>query len=94
LLEGQDQVYANQTQENAVNFLNALRKACPTRIKTILTDNGTQFTDRFLRADKKASGKHPFDRACAQNEIGHHLIPPHERTHSGNPPANPFCLRQ
>jgi hypothetical protein len=69
-------IHAHQTQENAVDFLNALREACPTRIETILTDNGTQFTDRFLRADKKASGGHPFDQACTQNKIGHRLIPP------------------
>jgi transposase InsO family protein len=69
-------VYAHQTQENAVDFLNVLREACPTRIETIFTDNGTPFTDRFLKPDKKASGKHPFDRACAQSKIGHRLIPP------------------
>jgi transposase InsO family protein len=76
-------VYAHQTQENAVDFLNALREACPTRIETILTDNGTPFTDRFLKPDKKASGKHPFDRACAQSKIGHRLIPPrHPQTNA------------
>ncbi|MDR3352343.1 MAG: hypothetical protein LBO00_04910 [Zoogloeaceae bacterium] len=36
---------------------NALREACPTRIETILTDNGTQFTDRFLRASPVTSGR-------------------------------------
>ncbi|MDR2113203.1 MAG: integrase core domain-containing protein, partial [Candidatus Accumulibacter sp.] len=34
------------------------------------------FTDRFLKPDKKASGEHPFDRACARSKIGHRLIPP------------------
>jgi transposase InsO family protein len=69
-------IYANQTLESSLDFLKILHEACPVCIKTVLTDNGTQFTDRFLRDDRKASGTHPFDQACARNKIGHRLIPP------------------
>jgi hypothetical protein len=52
----------------------------PLDVHTILTDNGSEFTDRFA-ADKKAkpkdrpSGDHAFDRVCArmpQNRAAHH----------------------
>ena len=47
----------------------------------MLTDNGSEFTDRFA-VDKKAkphdkpSGQHPFDQACAQHAITHRLTRP------------------
>jgi len=44
-------------------------------VHTILTDNGSEFTDRFAvdMKDKpkgKPSGRHPFDRICAANFSG------------------------
>ena len=48
---------------------------------TILTDNGSEFTDRFA-VDKKGkppdkpSGQHPFDRLCARHAITHRLTRP------------------
>jgi hypothetical protein len=50
--------------------------ACPIQIRTILTDNGTQFTDRFTAREKQASGTHVFDQACASARIEHRLISP------------------
>jgi len=40
-------IYANQTEVSSVDFLHRVQKACPVKIEKILTDNGTQFTDRF-----------------------------------------------
>jgi tRNA G37 N-methylase Trm5 len=40
-------IYDNQTQENSVDFVNRVVEQCPVKIEKILTDNGTQFTDRF-----------------------------------------------
>lgn len=34
------------------------------KIKTILTDNGCQFTDRFTSATRSPSGQHVFDLTC------------------------------
>ena len=45
-------------------------------IKKVLTDNSTQFTDRFTSAGKQASGNHAFDIACAEFDIEHRLAPP------------------
>ena len=52
------------------------------KIEKVLTDNGSQFTDRFTRKDKAPSGKHAFDRECALLGIEHRLIKPrHPQTH-------------
>ncbi len=40
-------IYPDQTEASAVDFIGRLKQHCPFKIKTILTDNGTQFTDRF-----------------------------------------------
>ena len=46
------------------------------KIQKILTDNGSQFTDRFTAKDKRATGKHAFDVSCAEMDIVHRLSPP------------------
>lgn len=60
-----------------VSFL----KAFPHRVHTILTDNGSEFTDKFAvdmkgKPEGKPSGNHPFDRTCAQSNIKHRLTKP------------------
>ncbi|NJM32374.1 MAG: hypothetical protein HC848_05275 [Limnobacter sp.] len=54
--------------------LHRLHNASPVHIQKILTDNGTQFTDRFTCREKVPSGKHVFDRECAALQIEHRLI--------------------
>ena len=51
------------------------------KVHTILTDNGSEFTDRFGGAywhpgGRTPSGDHPFDRVCADHAIGHRLTKP------------------
>lgn len=46
------------------------------KIEKVLTDNGSQFTDRFTGMGKQPSGKHAFDRECALLGIEHRLSPP------------------
>ena len=61
----------------ARSFLNALHKAAPFKIKTLLTDNGREFTDRaFGRREKDASGEHEFDALCQALGIEHRLTKP------------------
>jgi transposase InsO family protein len=69
-------VYPDQTEQSSVDFLARLQAACPFIIKIILTDNGTQFTDRFTSKNKVPSGQHAFDLACSKAQIEHRLIPP------------------
>jgi transposase InsO family protein len=69
-------IYKNQTDVSSTDFLRRLRKVAPMKIQKILTDNGSQFTDRFTAKDKRATGKHAFDVRCAEMGIVHRLSPP------------------
>lgn len=69
-------ICGDMTESSSVDFLRRLRETCPIKITKILTDNGSQFTDRFSSKDKKPSGRHVFDRACSKAEIEHRLAPP------------------
>jgi transposase InsO family protein len=76
------EIYTDQTENSSVDFLAKVKAACPVRIIKLLTDNGSQFTDRFTSRKKDPegkpipSGKHVFDVLCKQCEIEHRLIPP------------------
>jgi transposase InsO family protein len=69
-------IYGNQTEASSVDFLRRLKKLAPMKIQKILTDNGSQFTDRFTARDKRATGKHAFDVSCAEMGMVHRLSPP------------------
>jgi hypothetical protein len=66
-------IYGEMTETSSVDFLRRLTLASPIKISKILTDNGSQFTDRFTTKDKKPGGKHAFDVACAALPAGHRL---------------------
>ena len=71
------QIKRSKSAANARAFLNALHKACPIRITRVLTDNGTEFTDRLFGVKARApTGEHEFDRLCQQLEIEHRLTRP------------------
>ena len=57
------------------------------RVHTVLTDNGSEFTDRFgdarWRKREKATGKHAFDRVCADHGIKHKLTRPYRPQTNG-----------
>lgn len=70
-------VYNRKTAANARRFLRDHERACPLRIRSILTDTGKEFTDRLFGLRKRAqSGKHEFDKLCAELGIEHRLTPP------------------
>jgi hypothetical protein len=46
------------------DFLRRVKQAAPMNIQKVLTDNGSQFTDRFTRQGKRPTGEHAFDLAC------------------------------
>ena len=58
-------IYSNKTAANARRFLRDLERACPLRIRTTITDNGKEFTDRLFGLRKRAAtGKHEFETLC------------------------------
>ena len=68
--------YHDQTEKSSADFLRRLEQAAPMKIKTILTDNASQFTDRFTSKGRVPSGQHVFDLACSTHGIEHRLCPP------------------
>jgi transposase-like protein len=69
-------VYDHKTAANAKDFLSCCLDYFPFYITHVLTDNGLEFTDRFARGKKDASGNHRFDKACTEQSIDHRLTEP------------------
>lgn len=74
-------VYAfeEHTPENTVKFLKMLLKEFPFRIQKIQTDNGTEFTYKYI-SDNEIS---PLDKMLQVLKIPHILIPPRTPWHNG-----------
>lgn len=81
------ELHERATRRVAADFLRRLIDAVPYRIHTVLTDNGTHFTDptgdgwrpediRRMLANKELFRCHSFELACAQNDIDHRLTKP------------------
>ena len=69
-------IYADQSENSSVDFLERLELAAPMKIVKLLTDNGSQFTDRFTNKKREPSGRHKFDVRCKALGIEHRLCPP------------------
>jgi IS30 family transposase len=56
-------------------------------VHTILTDNGSEFTDRFgdvrWRRRDNGTGNHPFDKVCQSHGIKHRLTKPYRPQTNG-----------
>jgi transposase InsO family protein len=60
----------------------------PGQVHTVLTDNGSEFTDRFADGAKsghaaRPTGTHPFDRICAAQGIRHRCTRPYRPQTNG-----------
>ena len=69
-------IYKDQSESSSCDFLRRLQRTAPMKIVKLLTDNGSQFTDRFTSRLKQPSGQHAFDLACNALGIEHRLAPP------------------
>lgn len=58
-----------------VDFLRSVLANVPFAIERLQTDNGIEFTNRFL-TNPDAPREHGLDRICRENGIRHVLIPP------------------
>ncbi len=71
------EVLEDKSSRTAAGFLERLVEHCPLRIVKVLTDNGSEFTDRFVRGQERTpTGRHAFDQVCSAQSIEHRLIPP------------------
>jgi transposase InsO family protein len=69
-------IYRDQSETSSSDFLRRLERAAPMTIRNVLTDNGSQFTDRFTSRTRTPSGRHVFDQTCTALCIEHRLCPP------------------
>ena len=69
-------IYGDQSEASSSDFLRRLARVAPMKISRVLTDNGSQFTDRFTSKTATPTGGHVFDRTCAALAIEHRLCPP------------------
>jgi transposase InsO family protein len=66
----------DQIHTNSTDFLRRVHQAAPMTIQKVLTDTGSQFTDRFPSQEKRPTGEHVFDLACATLSIEPRRCPP------------------
>lgn len=71
--------FEEHTPENTVKFFKMLQKAFPFKIQTVQTDNGTEFTYKYISDDTEC----PFDAVLRNAGIEHKLIPPRTPWHNG-----------
>lgn len=75
------QVYPDRSARTAAAFLERFLSELPIKVHTLLSDNGSEFTDRFAvdmkgKPEGKPSGHHPVDHICAAHGITHRLTRP------------------
>src|SRR5215217_171877 len=81
------ELHEKVTRRVAGDFLRHLIAAVPYRVHTVLTDNGTHFTEpsgntwtpdeiKQMLARKQLFRAHAFELACAQNDVEHRLTKP------------------
>lgn len=81
------ELHERATRRIAADFLRRVIDTVPYRIHTVLTDNGTQFTEptgdgwrpadiKRMLANKELFRCHSFELTCAQNDIDHRLTKP------------------
>lgn len=71
--------FEEHTPENTVKFFKMLQKAFPFKIQTIQTDNGTEFTYKYISDETEC----PFDTILRKAGVEHKLIPPRTPWHNG-----------
>jgi hypothetical protein len=81
------ELHEKVTRKTAADFLRRLIEAVPYKVHTVLTDNGTHFTDpagetwspgeiKEMIAKRQPFLAHAFEYACALNDIDHRLTKP------------------
>ncbi len=81
-------VYDNMGNSEAVDFLNKVIKIAPFKIRSIKTDNGSCFTNRYIgylkSTDPLNPKLHALDLFCMKNNIIHYLIDPGKPAQNGH----------
>ena len=80
-------IYSDYSNFNSIKFLEELIGVAPFRIRAIKTDNGSNFTNRYIGYLKSANPMNPrlheFDIFCQKRNIIHYLIDPGKPAQNG-----------
>jgi len=72
------EIYEEQSNYHAVEFLREIIRRAPFQIKAVKTDNHAIFTNRYVgylkSSDPMNPRLHPLDLFCSQQNIDHYLI--------------------
>jgi hypothetical protein len=68
-------IYADHSEASSMDFLNHVKSTASMKISKLLTDNISQFTDRFTSKKREPTGRHKFDVRCKAMGIEHRLCP-------------------
>lgn len=75
--------YKSASSKSTADFIKRLVKACPFTIYRLQTDNGTEFTYKYISKHFDAPKKHKLTSLCQKYQINHRLIPPGEKELQG-----------
>ena len=75
--------YARINSRNTEDFMNRIIWACPFKIDRLQTDNGVEFTSKYISGTPDEPSDHLLEVFCNENEINHKLIPPGEKELQG-----------
>ncbi len=74
--------YATYNAKNTKDFMERLIAVCPFIIKRLQSDNGVEFTYKYVSVSDDPK-EHPLDTFCNKNNIIHKLVPPGEKELQG-----------
>ena len=75
--------YAAINERNTLDFMNRLIKKCPFTMARLQTDNGIEFTFKYVSGAPDEPKQHLLGKFCNENNINHKLIPPGEKELQG-----------
>jgi len=80
-------IYDNYSNSDSIDFLKELIRVASFRIRAIKTDNGTNFTNRYVGYSKSSDPINPklhtLDILCQKHNIIHYLIDPGKPAQNG-----------
>lgn len=81
------EIYDDYSNFNSVRFLQKVIRLSPFRIRAVKTDNGSNFTNRYIGYAKSSDPMNPklhvFDLICQKRNIIHYLIDPGKPAQNG-----------
>lgn len=75
--------YPAFNERNTYDFMQKLLEKCPFEIMRLQTDNGIEFTFKYVSGAPDEPKEHLLGKFCKDNDINHKLIPPGEKELQG-----------